>query len=273
MCVGGMRRGKCSEDRTVRITGTSAGAEPALKRPPNSFGVAERREREMAFRREAALITHGLAERIKRREAPLSGAAPFNRLSRGRLFGRLRSRIGGLKPAQNFVGGVLQPCVRLVQLTGSLACQLTELVAIGHMRECLKNKIRTHCESPSSSNTCPERNSWPAGAAEGKPIQYEGCPKLPLPLLRRASACPQFKNFEAVARYERTPYRIGCRLPPRRIRALSFAHSRRAEIRTSGINDEPALRCMMREMAEAHPIAQRNLPLWMATHECISTIR
>src|ERR1035441_1413766 len=73
------------------------------------------------------------------------GTAPFNRLGRGRHNGPEGARIGGLKAAQNFIGGVLQPCVRLVQLTCCLASQLTELVAIGHMRECPKYQIRTHC--------------------------------------------------------------------------------------------------------------------------------
>jgi len=68
------------------------------------------------------------------------GATPLDLLSRWRLFRRCVSPwVGGLKPAQDFVGGVLQPCIRLVKLTGRLASQLTELVAVGHMRKCPKN--------------------------------------------------------------------------------------------------------------------------------------
>jgi hypothetical protein len=49
-----------------------------------------------------------------------------------------------MKAAQNFVGGILQPCIRLMQLAGCLARQLAELVTIGHMRKCPKYQIRTH---------------------------------------------------------------------------------------------------------------------------------
>ena len=43
-----------------------------------------------------------------------------------------------MEAAQDFVRGVLQPGIRLVQLPGCLARQLAELVAVGHMRECPK---------------------------------------------------------------------------------------------------------------------------------------
>src|ERR1700734_708969 len=92
-------------------------------------------------------------------------------MSRGSLFGRLRFRIGNFKTAQCFVCGVLQPCIRLVKLTGSLAGQRTELVAIFYMRKCLKNEIGTHCLSPSSSSSCTGLSFCAACAAEGKPIQ------------------------------------------------------------------------------------------------------
>ncbi len=49
-----------------------------------------------------------------------------------------------MKTDQDFIGRILQPRVRLVQLSGSLAGQLAELVAVGHMRECPKNQVRTH---------------------------------------------------------------------------------------------------------------------------------
>jgi|HubBroStandDraft_2_1064218.scaffolds.fasta_scaffold197053_1 hypothetical protein len=49
-----------------------------------------------------------------------------------------------MKAVQDFISGVLQPCIRLVQLAGCLASQLTELVAIGHMRKCPKYQIGTH---------------------------------------------------------------------------------------------------------------------------------
>jgi hypothetical protein len=49
-----------------------------------------------------------------------------------------------MKAAQHFVRGVLKPRIRLVQLARCLARQLTELVTIGHVRECPKNQIRAH---------------------------------------------------------------------------------------------------------------------------------
>lgn len=72
------------------------------------------------------------------------GAATFDRLDCGLRYRSQRSRVGGLKAAQNFIGCILQPCIRLVQLPSCLAGQLTKLVAIGHMRECPKYQIRTH---------------------------------------------------------------------------------------------------------------------------------
>jgi hypothetical protein len=58
-----------------------------------------------------------------------------------------------MKAVKNFVGGVLQPRVGLVQLASCLACQLAELVAIGYMIESPKNQIRTHRKSPCKKNS------------------------------------------------------------------------------------------------------------------------
>ena len=74
-------------------------------------------------------------------------AAPFDLRGRGCILRHRSSRVGRLKADQDFVRGVLQPCIRLVELTSCLAGQLTKLVAVGHMRECPKNQIGTHCES------------------------------------------------------------------------------------------------------------------------------
>jgi hypothetical protein len=65
--------------------------------------------------------------------------ATFDGRSDGRLNLRHGTRIGDLETAQNFVRGVLEPGVGLVELAGSLARQLTQLIAVGHMRECPKN--------------------------------------------------------------------------------------------------------------------------------------
>ena len=45
---------------------------------------------------------------------------------------------------EDLVCGVLQASARFVQHPGSFACKLAELVAIGHVRKCPKNQIRTH---------------------------------------------------------------------------------------------------------------------------------
>jgi hypothetical protein len=97
-----------------------------------------------------------LTQYMMRRSPPSGRTAPFDMMSCGCLFGRFRFRTGYFKSAQNLVGGVLQPCVRLVKLTGGLARQRTELVAIFYMRKCLKNEIGTHCLSPFSSNSYTE---------------------------------------------------------------------------------------------------------------------
>jgi len=85
---------------------------------------------------------------------PLSGAAGFNRLFGGRHNGRQGAGVGGMKSAQDFIGRVLQPCVRLVQLAGCLASQLTQLVTVGDVRKCSKNKIGTHSEFLLQHNLC-----------------------------------------------------------------------------------------------------------------------
>ena len=74
----------------------------------------------------------------------LSRAPRLNRPGRRLLSLGQGARGGGVEADEDFVGGVLQPCVRLVQLPGSFASELAELVAIGHVRECPKNQIRTH---------------------------------------------------------------------------------------------------------------------------------
>jgi len=69
----------------------------------------------------------------------LSRATRLNRSGR-RLLGLGQiARVSGVEANKNFVGCVLQPSVRLVQLSGSLARKLAELVAVGHMRKCRKN--------------------------------------------------------------------------------------------------------------------------------------
>jgi hypothetical protein len=73
------------------------------------------------------------------------------------LYRRRGPRVGGVKAGQYLIGCVLQPGIRLVQLPGCLAGQLTELVAIGHMREIPnRNALRV---SPSRV-ACPAGTTW-----------------------------------------------------------------------------------------------------------------
>ncbi len=140
----------------------------------------------------------------------LSRAPPFNRLGRWRHVGHPPSRIGRLKPAQNLVCGVLQPCVRLVELARCLASQLTELVAIFHLRKCLKNKIGPHWYLLVLQLLAPDElmDNHP-GAAEGSRYK-RGPPKLMLPPLRRACQARERKILAAIARFEMDamPYRF-----------------------------------------------------------------
>ncbi len=171
-----------------------------------------------------------------RRETPLSSTAPFDRLSRGRLLGRFGFRIGQFKAAQNFVGGVLQPCIRLVELTGCLACQLTELVAIGHMRKCLKNKIGTHCLSPSFSNACPGERRFARRVQQRGAITNEGYPKLQLPSLRRTLPAPVQKHLGPLHVMKWMPYRIGFAVCAPDTRAPVWPFRGAPKKRTQGIN-------------------------------------
>jgi hypothetical protein len=68
----------------------------------------------------------------------LCSPASLYRLRHG-FFPRRRARVGMFEADQNFVRRVLEPGVGFVELTGRLARQLTELVTVGHMRECPKN--------------------------------------------------------------------------------------------------------------------------------------
>ena len=71
-------------------------------------------------------------------EASLGCATPFHRLRHLRLIWHRGPGVGGLKAAQNLVRGVLQPGVGFVELAGCFARQLSELITVGHVRECPK---------------------------------------------------------------------------------------------------------------------------------------
>ena len=86
----------------------------------------------------------GLTYLIIQQMTLLRGAPRFDGPSRRSVDLRRGTGVGGVEADEDFVGGVLQPGIRLVQLPGSLARQLAELVAIGDVRKCTKNQIRTH---------------------------------------------------------------------------------------------------------------------------------
>jgi hypothetical protein len=133
-------------------------------------------------------------------KTPLGCTAPFNRLGRGRFNRPKGPRVGDVESAQDFIRSVLQPCVRLVQLTGCLASQLTELVAIGHMRECPKNQIGTHCHCLLLIEPARLVPLDAAGAARGA-NSIEGYPKVLLSILRRKTTTSSSKiltHFRAI---------------------------------------------------------------------------
>jgi hypothetical protein len=74
---------------------------------------------------------------------PLRRAALLHRFC-GQRGSRRSGGIRCMKADEDFVRGVLQTGIRLMQLTSRLARKLTKLIAIGHMRECPKNQIRAH---------------------------------------------------------------------------------------------------------------------------------
>src|SRR5208283_5111775 len=72
-----------------------------------------------------------------------SGRAAFLKAVDGRVSGYIHGD-GVLEAVKHFVGGVLQAGVGLVQLARRLGGKLAELVAIGDVGECSKNKVRAH---------------------------------------------------------------------------------------------------------------------------------
>jgi hypothetical protein len=60
---------------------------------------------------------------------------------------------------------------------------LTELVAIGHLRKCPKNKIGTHCVSPSFSNACSGSAIVRRQCGRGEPLQTRATPNCYFHLL------------------------------------------------------------------------------------------
>ena len=84
-------------------------------------------------------LTHSIIQ-----EGWLSGAPCLDQPGRRLLSLRQGVGVSGMIADEDFVSRVLQPCIGFMQHPGSFAHQLAELVAIGHVRECPKNQIRTH---------------------------------------------------------------------------------------------------------------------------------
>jgi hypothetical protein len=80
-------------------------------------------------------------EAEKKKSRALSRAA----ISKGYLFdnglNRLIHRNRILEPVEDVIRGVLKTGVRLVELASRLGGELTQLVAVRHVRESSKNKI------------------------------------------------------------------------------------------------------------------------------------
>ena len=77
----------------------------------------------------------GRAARDLRRAAFLEGDTLNSRRSSG-VHGD-----GVLEAIEDFIGGVLQAGVGLVELASRLGSELTELITIGYVGECSKDKI------------------------------------------------------------------------------------------------------------------------------------
>src|SRR5579863_3368535 len=118
---------------------------------------------------------------IKNQELLLRRAARFNGPCRGNANLRQGAGVGGVEADENLVRGVLQPSGRFVQLPGSFARQLAELVTVGHVRECPKDQIRTHKVNLlpglfAGTTWCPRYGDW---------LDIICCPKQPVLPFRR----------------------------------------------------------------------------------------
>jgi len=175
-----------------------------LKLLPKSSGVSKRREGAAAFDRKPP--SNRCLNQLYIREPPSGGAALLYRLVRGRRNGLRGPRIGGLEAGKDLISSVLEPCIRLVQLPGCLAGQLTQLVAIGHMRECPKYQIRTHHEF--LLPVLAARRGLPdAVGAAGKPIQSSGYPNSRFQGLD-ARAERQVQNFARFRMLWKRPHTV-----------------------------------------------------------------
>ncbi len=126
-------------------------------------------------------------------EMGLSCATCFNGPSNRGVNLRQDAGVSRVEADKDLVRCILQPSVRFVQLTGSLARQLAELVAIGDVRKCTKNQIRTH-----KVNLLPNLSAgtaWHRRYSHRLDISSRCCPKQPVLPFRRTNWASSSKNF------------------------------------------------------------------------------
>jgi len=136
-----------------------------------------------------------------------------------------------VKTGKDFVCGILQPCIRLVQPSRCFACQLTELVAIGHMRKCPKNQIRTHYVILLQNLAARPELPGAAGAAGGA-IAVQATPDTYSQGFRRTTCTLSSKSSRTFVRIETGLVQYqGYRMPP------GESHARHP--RSGGIQNAP----------------------------------
>ena len=199
-------------------------------------------------------------------DRPLLRCAPSFHRSGGRSFlGNFSFRIGRFKAAQNFVCGVLQPCIRLVELAGCLARQLAELVAILNLRKRFKNKIGTHCVSPSISIACPEAPVLGHPPGGGQPIQTRTTPNCCFHLLDAHPEPKVQKLLGPLHAMKWTPCHIGYTVCASEKSGCLWAIQGACDTHPTA-STEPVLKGMMLKMADGHYRPQcATCPLWMAS--------
>jgi hypothetical protein len=128
-----------------------------------------------------------------------------------RLVRHSRSRVRGVETNKNFVRCVLQTRVRLVQLASRFACQLAELVTVGHMRKCPKYQIRTH-GSVSFFDHPPGRNFLAPPVRQGSRSTYAS--SIPFsPSYRRTTCARGYFSLQKVARCDTGHHSAGATSP------------------------------------------------------------
>ena len=196
-------------------------------------------------------------------KAPSGRTAPFNWLGRRCFHFSNGPRMGGLKTAQDFVCRVLQPCIRLVELTSCLASQLTELVAIRHLRQCRKYQIRAHCSILLIQFRARLAFLAPTGAT-GEAIQSRAAPNIRIHFLDARFCGSSSKNFDAASRILKPAI---CRLGDSDC-SLENAGTRHFRLRQSFKNTPGG----HQRRASTHRLDAGNCPMGTLTHTTQSAL-